>query len=156
MYLRPWRKELAWSCYLIGKILATSICADGEENLSGSDRSPTFEEWKQRFKEERSNGQFSMDIIKDSNSNTNITPDDLTNKIRLLERNLRWSLSLSITNNSMKMQELRELIVKWKIFWKSWWWLKKKSCLEAPSANAKQRIIMQIELYTCNDRLHTL
>ena len=25
---------------------------------------------------------------------------------------------------------------------------KKKSCLEAPSANAKQRIIMQIELYT--------
>ena len=24
----------------------------------------------------------------------------------------------------------------------------KKSCLEAPSANAKQRIIMQIELYT--------
>ena len=37
---------------------------------------------------------------------------------------------------------------------------KKKSCLEAPSANAKQLIIMQIELYTvfisCNDRLRTL
>ena len=37
---------------------------------------------------------------------------------------------------------------------------KKKVCLEASSANAKQRIIMQIELYTvfisCNDRLRTL
>ena len=38
--------------------------------------------------------------------------------------------------------------------------IEKKSCLEAPSANAKQRIIMQIELYTvfisCNDQLRTL
>ena len=44
--LRSKTKELAWSCHLMGKLLATRICADGEENLSGSDRSPAFEEWK--------------------------------------------------------------------------------------------------------------
>ena len=60
--------------------MANSICADGDENLPGSDRSPTFEEWKQRLKEEGSNVQLSMDIIKDSYSNTNIIPDDFTNQ----------------------------------------------------------------------------
>ena len=59
---------------------ANSICADGDENLLGSDKSPTFEEWKQQFKEEGSSVQLSMDIIKDSCSNTNIIPDDLTNQ----------------------------------------------------------------------------
>ena len=51
------------------------------------------------------------------------------------------------------MQELRELIVKWKNTVENllkkvdgdW---KKKSCLVSPSANGKQKNIVQTELYT--------
>ena len=58
------------------------------------------------------------------------------------------------------MQELTELIVKWKNTVENllkkvdgdW---KKKSCLASPSANGKQKIIVQTELYivflSCND-----
>ena len=45
-----------------GKTLAYSICDDGEENLSGFERSPTLDERKQRFQEERTNVQLAMDI----------------------------------------------------------------------------------------------
>ena len=51
---------------LDGKMMANCICDGGEENLSGFERSPMFEERKEWLKEERSNVQLVMDTLKDS------------------------------------------------------------------------------------------
>ena len=61
------------------KELAYSICDDGEENLSGFEKSPTFQDRKQRFKEEQNNVKLSLDIIKVNDKDADIIPEKLIN-----------------------------------------------------------------------------
>ena len=164
MYLHPWTKEWAWSRHLMGKILANSIYVDGDENLLGSDRSPTFEEWKQRFNEERSNVQLSMDIIKNSYSNTNIIPNDLTNEnIDCLRetfggaccsRSLIIARGWRIEGINCEMKEHSG-----KSSEKSLWWLKKRVVwwLHQLMANKNYHANRIVHSFiSCNDRRRTL
>ncbi|CAC5369861.1 unnamed protein product [Mytilus coruscus] len=93
-----------------GKKIALGLGTMGDENLDGFEVCPTLKERKDRLDKEVENIREIMNVVETSiDTEISSLSTDINSNI------LQQGLIITITNTSKRIQQLRELTVKWKL-----------------------------------------